>query len=142
MSRRRPASSRASRHRAARRHWTKVGTGLRSFHGIAQIAVDRIKVDGSYVQHSADNQLDRAFVDSVERIAKVLRVQTIAAFVDDDATREAMRSAGVRFVQGYGVHEPEPFDAALGRPREQALPGAADAAIDAPDAVLGNRSAV
>ncbi|KAJ8134538.1 hypothetical protein OY671_012249, partial [Metschnikowia pulcherrima] len=46
------------------------------------------------------------------RIGKVMGKQTIAEFVENDATIEASREIGVDYAQGYGVGRPEPFEIA------------------------------
>lgn len=44
------------------------------------------------------------------RIGKVMGKQTIAEFVENDATIQALREIGVDYAQGYGVGRPEPFE--------------------------------
>ncbi len=89
-----------------------VGSGFNSFYNLRQLPVDQIKIDGSYVRSVCQNPLDLAFVESIQRIASILQVQTVAEFVENDEIRATMTSIGVDFLQGYGLHKPEPLDAA------------------------------
>ncbi len=89
-----------------------VGSGFNSFYNLRQLPVDQIKIDGSYVRSSCENPLDFAFVESIQRIATILKVQTVAEFVENDAIRAAMTNIGVDYLQGYGLHRPEPLNAA------------------------------
>jgi len=36
--------------------------------------------------------------------------QTVAEFVENDATIAALREIGVDYAQGYGIGRPEPFE--------------------------------
>ncbi len=49
------------------------------------------------------------FVESVQRIAATLGVKTVAEFVEDDQIRQTMFEIGVDYVQGFGLHRPEPL---------------------------------
>ncbi len=86
-----------------------VGSGFNSFDNLRQLPVDQIKIDGSYVRGACDNELDFAFVQSIQRIAEILRVKTVAEFVEDERTRAAMVDIGVNYLQGFGLHTPEPL---------------------------------
>ncbi|MGH1359458.1 MAG: EAL domain-containing protein [Burkholderiaceae bacterium] len=86
-----------------------VGSGFNSFDNLRQLPVDQIKIDGSYVRGACENELDFAFVQSIQRIAEILQVKTVAEFVEDERTRLAMVDIGVNYLQGYGLHSPEPL---------------------------------
>lgn len=86
-----------------------VGSGFNSFYNMRQLPLDQIKIDGSYVRAACENPLDRVFVESVQNIAATLGVRTVAEFVEDDEIRQTMFDIGVDYVQGFGLHRPEPL---------------------------------
>lgn len=53
-----------------------------------------------------DDPVHYAMVESINRIGKLMGMRTIAEFVEDDATLDAVREMGVDCVQGYGVGRP------------------------------------
>ena len=87
-----------------------VGSGFNSFDNLRQLPIDQIKIDGSYVRSVCENPLDLAFVEAIQRIAEILNVRTVAEFVENDRIREKMTHIGVHYLQGYGLHKPEPLD--------------------------------
>ena len=90
-----------------------VGTGFCSFAHLQLLPVDQIKIDGSFVRTVCDNRLDRVLVESLQRIAQVLGVTTVAEYVENDQVMAALRGIGVNYLQGYGVHRPEPLASVL-----------------------------
>ena len=86
-----------------------VGSGFNSFYNLRQLPIDQIKIDGSYVKSVCENPLDLAFVESIQRIAEILNVKTVAEFVENERIRQKMTSIGVHYLQGYGLHKPEPL---------------------------------
>lgn len=92
-----------------------VGTGFCSFAHLQKLPVDQIKIDGSFVRKVCDTRLDRVLVESLQRIADVLGVTTVAEFVETDAIAAALREVGVDYLQGYAIHRPEPLDRVLQR---------------------------
>jgi diguanylate cyclase (GGDEF)-like protein/PAS domain S-box-containing protein len=89
------------------------GVGLSSFNYLRQFPVDIVKIDGSFVHNMTINAVDRYIVKSIHQIAKELGAQTVAEFVEDQATFELVSSIGITFAQGYAIHRPEPLDAVM-----------------------------
>ncbi len=85
------------------------GAGLSSFSYLKTIPADYLKIDGSFVRDMLDDPMDSAIVESVQRIARVAGLQTIAEFVESDAIRQRLVEIGVDYAQGYGIHRPEPL---------------------------------
>ncbi|MBQ0819284.1 EAL domain-containing protein [Microvirga sp. HBU67558] len=86
------------------------GVGLSSFNYLRQFPVDIVKIDGSFVHNMTTNTVDRYIVKSIHQIATELGAQTVAEFVEDQATFELVSSMGITFAQGYAIHRPEPFE--------------------------------
>ena len=53
--------------------------------------------------------LDDASVRGFLEVARVLGVQTVAEFVDDEAVLARVRELGFDFAQGYFIGRPEPL---------------------------------
>jgi Amt family ammonium transporter len=85
------------------------GSGLSSFGYLKNLEVDYLKIDGMFVKSIANNNVDRAMVDSINNIGHVMQLQTIAEFVESEEIIEILKEIGVDFAQGYAVAMPEPF---------------------------------
>jgi len=85
------------------------GSGVSSFGYLRRLPVDYLKIDGSFVQRMAEDGTDRAMVESINRMAHVLGMQTVAEYVPDARTLELLRRIGVDFAQGSAVQEPQPL---------------------------------
>ncbi len=86
------------------------GSGLSSFTYLKNLKVDFLKIDGAFVRDIASNAIDRAMVEAVHRIGHQMGLKTIAEYVESDETLLVLRQIGVDYVQGNGVHCPEPLD--------------------------------
>lgn len=82
------------------------GSGLSSFGYLKQLPVDYLKIDGAFVRDMAEDPIDYAMVDAINRIGHVMGIRTIAEFVEDDAVLEALRGLGVDYAQGYWIAAP------------------------------------
>jgi diguanylate cyclase (GGDEF)-like protein/PAS domain S-box-containing protein len=85
------------------------GRGVSSFSYLKNLAIDYIKIDGSFIQDIRTDPLDRLLVGSIYDVAKLLGIQTIAEFVEDDETIKLLREIGVDYAQGYGIARPAPL---------------------------------
>ena len=84
------------------------GSGLSSFGYLKNLPVDYLKIDGIFVKDVADDPIDHAMVKSINDIGHVMGMKTIAEFVENPATLEALREIGVDYAQGYDIARPEP----------------------------------
>lgn len=84
------------------------GSGLSSFAYLKTLPVDFLKIDGAFVRNIANDPMDRAIVEAINRVAHVAGLLTIAEFVENDAIIEVLQEIGVDFAQGYGIGKPEP----------------------------------
>ena len=85
------------------------GSGMSSFGYLRHLAVDFLKIDGSFVKDIAEDPIDHAMVEAINRIGHVMGIRTIAEWVENDAVLEKLRGIGVDYVQGYGIGRPRPL---------------------------------
>jgi len=85
------------------------GSGLSSFGYLKNLPVDYLKIDGLFVRDIVNNPIDHAMVKSINEIGQVMGMQTIAEFVENDATKEMLTEIGVDYAQGYGIGRPVDF---------------------------------
>jgi len=86
------------------------GSGMSSFSYLKNLPVDYLKIDGSYVCDLVNDPIDRAMVTAVNQIGHAMGIETIAEFVEDQATLGALAAIGVDFAQGYGIARPQPLN--------------------------------
>lgn len=85
------------------------GSGLSSFAYLKNLPVDYLKIDGSFVRDIVDDPIDREMVKSIHQLGRVMGIQTIAEFVENDRILAQLREIGVDFAQGYGISRPVPL---------------------------------
>lgn len=92
------------------------GSGLSSFGYLKKLPVDYLKIDGIFIRDMAGSEIDQAMVASINNIAHIMGLKTVAEFVEDRRTLGLLRQIGVDFAQGYLIGEPAPLEQ-LGRVR-------------------------
>lgn len=89
------------------------GSGLSSFGYLKTLRVGFLKIDGTFVRDLLEDPLDLAMVQSVQRVAEVLGIETIGEWAESTAIVDKLRAIGVDHAQGYAVGQPRPFDEVL-----------------------------
>ena len=98
------------------------GVGLSSFGYLKSLAVDYLKLDGCFIKNMTRDSTDYAMVHAINYVGQTLRIKTIAEFVENRETLEALREIGVDYAQGYGIAKPLPLEDALyGKPQKPNL---------------------
>lgn len=85
------------------------GTGFATYSYLKRYQVDEIKIDGTFVTALGDNAIDSEIVQSIVRVAHMLKVKTVAEFVATDELRARVERLGVDYVQGFAIGIPQPI---------------------------------
>ncbi|HET7307021.1 MAG TPA: EAL domain-containing protein [Gammaproteobacteria bacterium] len=85
------------------------GSGLSSFTWLKTLHVDYLKIDGAFVRNMADDAVDCAMVETIDRVGKIMGIKTVAEYVEARGVLDKLRELGVDFAQGYDIHVPEPW---------------------------------
>lgn len=91
------------------------GAGLSSFAYLKAFRVDVLKIDGSFIRDIAENRISESMVAAITQVAKVMDLQTVAEYVESDASLELLTEIGVDYAQGHAISRPIPLAAALER---------------------------
>ena len=83
------------------------GSGLSSFAYLKNLPVDMLKIDGEFVRNMEIDPIREAMVAAINQVGQVMGLETIAEWVESEATYERLEHMGVDFVQGYLIHRPE-----------------------------------
>jgi diguanylate cyclase (GGDEF)-like protein len=90
------------------------GAGLSSFAYLKNFAVDTLKIDGSFIRDISENRISESMVAAITQVAKVIELETVAEYVENDKTRKLVAKLGVHYAQGHAIGRPVPLDDVLG----------------------------
>ncbi|MDO5102689.1 MAG: EAL domain-containing protein [Lautropia sp.] len=125
------------------------GTGLATFEYLKRFPLDYLKIDGSFVRNLMSNPIDEEIILSTVRVAKRLKLRTVAEHVHNAAIYERLTDLGIAYLQGdfFGKAMPlaelferqPPSTALLRHSRQQTMAGTSALASShaAPDAAAG-----
>ncbi len=85
------------------------GSGMSSFAYLKNLPVESVKIDGGFVRDMLVDPIDSAMVEAIIRIGRVMGLKTIAEYVENEAIMQRLSELGVDYVQGFGMHRPEPL---------------------------------
>jgi len=85
------------------------GVGFSSFYHLKHLAIDYLKIDGSFIRDVVNDRVDRHLVRAIVEVARALGKKTIAEYVESDETIELLREIGVDYAQGYAIGRPAPL---------------------------------
>lgn len=82
------------------------GTGYSSLSYLKRFAVDKLKIDQSFIRDILSNQEDAVIVKTIIQMAKNLNLKTIAEGVENEQVLALINSYGCDEVQGYHFAKP------------------------------------
>jgi len=89
------------------------GSGASSFSYLKNLPVDFLKIDGAFVSNIPSDATDLAMVTSINQVAHIMGIETIAEYVESAAIREALEAIGVGYGQGSVLADAAPLDEIL-----------------------------
>jgi len=87
------------------------GSGFSSLNYLKNLPVNIVKIDGSFIQSIATDNVDYALLRSINEIAHLLGKKTVAEYVDSDHSWEMLNAIGVDYGQGFHIGKPAPLNA-------------------------------
>ena len=94
------------RHRGIRIALDDFGTGFSSMNYLAKYAVDKIKIDKSFVAQLATSHQSRAIVRAIVSLAHAFQLDTTAEGVETSDQRDHLAAIGCQELQGYLFSRP------------------------------------
>ena len=85
------------------------GAGYTSFRHLKALAVDIVKIDGSFVTNLANQREDLLFVKTLHDLARGFGLKTVAECVESEEVAGLLAREGVDYLQGYHFGKPS-FD--------------------------------
>jgi diguanylate cyclase (GGDEF)-like protein len=98
----------ALRERGVRVALDDFGTGYSSLAYLRRFSMDKLKIDGMFVRHLANDPDAQAVVTAIISLAKALRLSTTAECVETPEQLELLRALGCDDTQGYLLSRPLP----------------------------------
>jgi diguanylate cyclase (GGDEF)-like protein len=92
------------------------GTGFSSLSTLADLPVDVLKLDRSFICAMVDSPAHQALVGGVVSLAERMGLPVVAEGVETAEQLEALRTLGCRWAQGYHLGRPAPLAAVDVRP--------------------------
>ncbi len=96
------------------------GTGYSSLSYLKRLAVDRIKIDRSFIRDISTDPDDAAIVRAIIQMARSLRLHTLAEGAETAEQTEFLRAEGCEEVQGFFYSRPLPAESFVRFYRERA----------------------
>ena len=75
--------------------------------------VDTLKIDGSFVRDISTNVVSQSVVAAISEVAKVMKLETVAEYVEDQDAFNLLQDLGVHYGQGFLLGQPEPLTETL-----------------------------
>lgn len=85
------------------------GSGFSSYIYIKEIPIDYIKIEGNFIRTMLSNNIDKVFIESIVKIAKILNIKTIAEYVENNLVYNTLKNTEIDLVQGYFISKPAPI---------------------------------
>lgn len=85
------------------------GSGIGSFSQLRQLAIDYLKVDGSFTSDVDRSGISRDMLAATIKLSRSLDFLVVAEQVEDQTAFDTLRELGVDYIQGYVVERPHPL---------------------------------
>jgi diguanylate cyclase (GGDEF)-like protein/PAS domain S-box-containing protein len=85
------------------------GAGFASFFYLKHLPFSYLKIDGEFVKELARAPIDQLIVKSLVDVCKGRKILTVAEFVEDKDTLDALKRLDVDYAQGYYLGRPAPI---------------------------------
>jgi len=85
------------------------GSGMSSYGYLKDLPVDFLKIDGTFITDMVTDRLDRAMIASIQQVAQLLGLATVAECVSSRAACDLLAEMGVDYGQGNWIAPPRPF---------------------------------
>jgi diguanylate cyclase (GGDEF)-like protein len=102
------------------------GTGYSSLSYLKRLAVDKLKIDQSFVRDMVEDPDDAAIVRAIIQLGHILQLTIIAEGVENDAQLALLRDYGCEQIQGYLFSRPVPAEEFTQLQKEQWLQNSKD----------------
>ncbi len=80
-----------------------------SFSHIKNMNIDYLKINGDLFKDFTHNPISHAMVKSINEIAHILNIETIAEHIETDESLKEATSMGIDYAQGYIIGRPAPL---------------------------------
>lgn len=85
------------------------GASVESYHLVARLPVDIVKLDRRMMQGLRDNPVQMIMVEALHRITEEAGKTTVATFIECDDTLRKARTLGIDYGQGLRLAQPRPL---------------------------------
>lgn len=86
------------------------GTGHAAIANIRRFAVNRIKIDRTFITNIDSDPEQQVMTSAIINMAESLGLETLAEGVETIAEHSRLSQMGCRYIQGFGVAHPMPFE--------------------------------
>lgn len=84
------------------------GTGYSSLAYLSRLPLHELKIDRSFISRMAESDSHLRIVENTVALARMLKIQTVAEGVEDEAMLSTVSDLGCNRVQGYHIGKPMP----------------------------------
>ena len=89
------------------------GSGLSSFSYLKNMSIDNLKIDGVFIRDITSDPINKAFVESIHNIGKIMGIKTTAEYVENEAILNCIKAIGIDYAQGDHIAKPIPLKTLL-----------------------------
>jgi len=85
------------------------GSGLASFEYLKNLPIDIVKIDGAFVKHIEDSDIDITMIKAIVEVSQKMGLKTVAEYVENENILSILKTLEVDFAQGYEISKPFPI---------------------------------